>query len=364
MALEGLACSDLHLMGMYRNLGPQAPKLQFAEISKIYNYAVENGREHIFMPGDLSDVPRLDEENFSLLVTHLLTWDDSINTYYMLGNHDVEHKFKTSLDVLRILCEGGVFKRFKLFHAADTLKIDGVNVSFLPWPAMKAPKSKDGRGRLIFAHIEVEGAIGDNGRPLKGGNLDKVVRSKDDYIVSGHIHQYQELKSKRLTYVGNPYQKNFGESLPKGFIDFKAGYKTGDNKLQFKHTFVNNRPNFTLENIVVADQSDWDKIKDDPSIRYKVFVDRNAGVIVPKNIVQMRPNIVTITGVNTATMSVEEVMEQARGEGAGTQDLPKVNPMTGLKKFLKREGVDKSKMKIARAYVKEAMSYAAQVSAK
>lgn len=364
MALEALATSDWHLMGMYKALGANAPKLQFAEINKVYQHALANGQQHIFVPGDLSDVPRLDEENFSMLVAHLLTWDAHLNTYYMPGNHDVEHKFKTSLDVLRLLADAGVFRRFKLLHTADTLKIEGVNVSFLPWPHVEAPKAEDGRGRLIMAHIECAGAIGDNGRPLKAGNEDRVVRTADDYIVSGHIHQYQELKSKRLTYVGTLYQKNFGESLPKGFLEIKAGYKKGDSKLQFKHTFINGRPNFILESVVISDQSDWDKLRKDPNIRYKVFVDRNAGVIVPKGLTQEYPNIVTITGVNTKGISIEEAIEQTRGEGVNVSDLPQINPMTGLKKFMAREGiVDKATLKRARGYVKEAMAHAASVKA-
>ena len=358
MALEGIVTSDWHLGGMYTPLGTRAPELQFAEITKIYNYAAEQGTQKIFIPGDISDTPRMDEDNFVRLVMHLLTWDDSIDTYYMLGNHDVEHKFKTSLDVLKTLVDAGIFKRFKLFYGADTFKIDGVNVSFLPWPQMEAPVADDGRGRLIFAHIEAAGAIGDNGRPLKSGNEDRLVRTKHDYIVSGHIHQYQELASKRLTYVGTPYQKNFGESLPKGFIEFKAGYKKGEKTLRFKHQFVNNHPNFVLESFVVKDQSDWDKLKKDPNIRYKVFVDRNAGVIVPKNLTREYPNVVKLTGVNTASMSIEEVVEAARGEGAATGDMPQFNPLTGLKRFMKGEGMDKAQYGRAKNYVRDAIRFA------
>lgn len=362
MALEALVTSDWHLCGMYKPLGSAAPKMQFTEIDKIYAHAVENGFKHVFVPGDISDVSRMDEENFMMLVRHLMKWDSLIQTVYMRGNHDVEHKFKTSLDVLEVLCEVGVFKNFKLMTRAETLKIDGVNVSFLPWPANEAPKAKDGRGRLIFAHIETAGAIGDNGRPLKHGNDDQVVRTENDFIVSGHIHQYQELKKKRIVYVGTPYQKNFGESLPKGFIEIKAGYKKGDDKLQFKHTFVNNRPNFVLENFVVKEQGDWDKLKADPNIRYKVYVDRNAGVIVPKNITQLFPNVVHLSGVNTASKSIEEVLEEARSNGSDAQDLPKINPLTGLKKFLRKENVDEKLFKKARQYVREGMQYAAQKS--
>lgn len=364
MALEALSTSDWHLGGMYKPLGGRAAELQFNEIHKVYHYGLEHGVPRIFVPGDISDSPTLDEENMIRLVTLLVTYDDEIETHYMRGNHDVKSKFKTSLDLLAVLADAGVFKRFKLHTKANTSMIDGVNVSFLPWPSFEAPKADNGKGRLIFAHIEAIGAIGDNGRPLKAGNEEKVIRTADDYIVSGHIHQYQELKKKRMMYVGTLYQKNFGESLPKGFIHFKAGYKKGESKLQFKHDFINSRPNFVLESKVIKGPEDFADLKADPNIRYKLFVDRNAGVIIPKHLTQKFPNIVHISGVNTKGMSMEEVLEATRGESVTAGDLPQINPMMGLKPFLRKEGLDKGSMKKARSYVQEAMRHVSAVNAK
>ncbi len=367
MALRCLATSDWHLEGMYSPLGPKATSLQFQEIDKVYSHAIANGFEHIMVPGDISDVPRLSEEAMQRLIQLLLVYDNELNTYYIRGNHDRESRFKTSLDVLQVLVDGGAFKRFKLFSTAETVKIDGVNCSFVPWPETEAPKAKDGRGRLTFCHIEMAGAIGDNGRPLKIKEDDVpklITRTKDDYLISGHIHLHQELKSKRMVYVGTLYQKNFGESLPKGFLEIKAGYKKGENKLQCRHTFVNSRPNFVLEPFVVKEQSDWDRLKKDPNIRYKVFVDRNSGVVVPRRLTVDYPNVVTITGVNTKVKSVDEVIEASRGEASSVGDLPEFNPRKGLRKFLKAQGLeDKRVLAKAKKYVDEAVAYVNAVRA-
>lgn len=356
MALKGLVSSDWHLLGMAKVLGTKACEWQFREINKIYEHATQHSIEHIFVPGDISDVARLDEENFIALVSHLLTWDSSIKTYYIRGNHDRESRFRSSLDVLEVLCNGGIFKNFKLYSTAETVSIDGVNVSFLPFPETNVPEAKDKKPRLIFAHLETAGAIGDNGRPLKHGNDDKVNRTSKDYVISGHIHQYQEIKSKRFLYNGNPFQKNFGEQLPKGFIEIDAFYKDKGSRLVVNHTFINSKPNFTLVNLLINSQKDWSKLKKDPSIRYKLWIDRNEGILVPKDLTREYPNVISLNGIDGSKSKTSQDVLEVATKGITIQDLPKFNPLTGLKKFVLKEGLDKRSAKKARDYVLDALN--------
>jgi len=345
---RGIATSDWHLMGMTKVLGANASKIQLNEIRKIYEYAVSNGIKHVVSPGDITDNPNMDDSTFIQLLQFLLEWDSKVKTYYLVGNHDWEHRDKSSLDVLKVLAENGVFKNFRIFYQPKIIPIDGVLCAFLPFPHLDVPKSKKfpELGRLIFAHIEVQGAIGDNGRPLKTGHLDKLKYTDKDYVISGHIHQHQILKQKRFTYIGSPYQKNFGESLPKGFIEFQA--KNTNEGLKVKTEFVDNHPSFILKNVVIKEQSDWNLLEKDTTIKYKIHVDKNSDVVIPKNIMTDFPNIVHLSGFDSTKVKNADTIK--------VSDIPKINMKTGLSMLLKKEGFSKSQIKMAREMVQEAIS--------
>jgi hypothetical protein len=348
MALRGIVTSDWHLNGMAKIFRNPTEK-QIAEIHKPYRYAAEHGISHVFVPGDMSDVPRMDEHTLISIITLLLTYDGHIHTYYQLGNHDVAHTTKTSMDVLKVLADSGFFKTFHLFYQPTLKKIDGINCCFMPFPhnqVLEAPKPP-----LVFAHIEVAGAIGDNGRPLKHGDDEKFKRQAGDFIFSGHIHQQQFLRSKRFAYCGSLYQKNFGEALPKGFLDFTAKYVNGG-KLSVHHEFVNSHPDFTLETKLIESSDDWDTLTHDENIRYKILT--GEGVIVPKNIMRDFPNIIYLMG---AAKSVKVNMEQEEGERSAEltiRDLPKFNITTGLKRYLKESEMNDPQVKRAKSLVREA----------
>jgi len=349
MALQGIVTSDWHLMGMTKVLRTPT-ELQIQEIHKPYHYAIEHSIEHVFVPGDISDVPKMDDHELIALVTLLLSYDSlGINTYYALGNHDVESVKKTSMDVLRVMAENGMFKRFHLFFQPKVLPIDGVNVAFMPFPHVDVPKSKCGRPPLVFAHIETVGAVGDNGQPLRTKS-EGLNRQPGDFIFSGHIHQHQVLKEKRIVFPGSLYQKNFGESLPKGFVEFDAKYRNGE--LQVRHKFINSHPNFVLQNILIREQADWDKLQADPNIRYKVTVAE--GIVVPKGITTDFPNVVYMNGEHRgAALAIAGDPETASSD---IRDMPAFSLTTGLKSYLKAAQLEPKQIRRAREFVTEARS--------
>lgn len=346
MALQGIVTSDWHLLGM--NAIFKSPlERQMAEIHKPYRYAIEHGIQHIFVPGDMCDVPFMDDHTLIALITFLLSYDDQVDTHYQVGNHDVAHSKKTSMDVLKVLADSGFFKRFHLYSQPTIKKIEGVNCVFMPFPHEKVPDCP--KPPVVFAHIEVQGAIGDNGRPLKHGNDDRFIRQKGDYVFSGHIHQHQILHKKRFAYCGSLYQKNFGEALPKGFIEFEAKYVKGE--LKVKPTFIVSKPDFTLETKIITSSDDWDTLSREENIRYKILTEE--GIVVPKNIMRDFPNIIYLKG---AGKSVKVNMESEDGETASAtiKDMPKFGVTTGLKRYLKSAELDKRQIKRAQELVKEA----------
>lgn len=344
--LSGVVTADWHLGGMAKVFQDPLSR-QIAEIHKPYKFAIERGIERVFVPGDMSDIARLGEHELIALITLLLNYDEYIYTDYVLGNHDVSHLGKTSMDVLKVLSDSGFFKRFRVHTKPVAEKIDGVYVSYLPYPFFEVAKAK--LPPVVFGHVELIGAIGDNGRPMREGHDDKLKRQKGDFLITGHIHQYQYLESKRAIYPGTLYQKNFGESLPKGFIEFTAKYK--NDRLIVDHEFVNSHPNFNLVTKLIRSNKDFDKLSSDQDKRYKLLIEE--GVIVPKNLTLDFPNIVYING---ASSKVKPNME---GEVVGDQmvsiqDMPKFGITTGLTKYLKDSQLDKKQIRRAKELVNEA----------
>lgn len=312
-----------------------------AEIEKVFKHCTENDVHHLFMPGDMADKARISEVTFIALVTLLMKYDKYLSFYYLLGNHDVAHVGKTSMDVLKVFADSGVFKNVHLFSAPALLDIDGVDVGFVPFPHNTAPKSE--RPRLIFAHAEEAGAMGDYGTPLKSTHL-KVNRSKYDYVISGHLHTYQHLKKQRMLYNGALYQKTFGESPNKGFVEFQAKYR-GD-ELLVRHDFINSKPSFRLETLKIEDAQGWEQLEAGEHVFYRIYL--GDGVVAPKDIVREFPNIIQLNGTSYRGKGTVE-------EKVAADSIPKITPLTGLIDYLTRFDLDKREIKRAVGLVKEAI---------
>lgn len=343
--LRGISTSDWHLAGGLNNVfpGKALPKMMF-EIEKAFKYCVENDIHHLFMPGDISDKARLDEETFIALVALLLKYDEYVNFYYILGNHDFAQVGKTAIDILKVFAENGALKNVHIISKPEVRTIDGVEVGFVPFPFKKLD-AKDKTPKLIFAHIEEAGALGDNGLPLKSQHLG-LERNKGDFVISGHLHTHQVLKAKRLVFNGAPYQKTFGEQGPKGFVEFKARYN--DEDLQVKTTFVNSRPEFKLVNVTITEQEEWSNIERNENILYKITL--GEGIVPPKDITKEFPNIVMLNGVSYKGRSNIEV-----GDKMSDKDIPKITPLTGLVKYLKKYELTKEEVRMGVQMVKEAI---------
>lgn len=341
--LRGISTSDWHLDGGLTRVFPiKSLEKQLNEIRKVFQYAIENDIRHIFMPGDLSDKARLSEATLIALISMLLQFDKYVSFYYTLGNHDVAHVGKTSLDVLKVFADSGVFKNVHLFSAPEVRVIDGVEVGFVPYPHKALPKSK--KPRLIFAHIEESGAVGDYGVALKSAHM-TVDRTPEDFVISGHLHTYQFLKNKRTLYNGALYQKTFGESINKGFVEFQAKYREGD--LLVKHEFINTKPGFRLDTLKIEAREDWEQLEKGEHVFYRIYL--GEGVVTPKDIVREYPNIIQING---STYRGQAVVE----DKVDAASIPKITALTGLREFLLRYELTKPEMKRAVKMVREAIN--------
>ncbi len=340
--MRGIGTGDWHLNALAKHFDDSIVR-QMHEIDKMYKYAVAQGIDHIFVNGDVSNTPILSSDAYIALYALLMRYDGVVNTHYIAGNHDFSEVGKTSLDFLKVLVDNNVFKTFHIYLEPEQRKIDDTYVNFCPYPQLESLECK--RPALNMAHVEYNGALGDNGRKLRVKSEKEFTQADLDFTISGHIHQYQFLESKRAVYAGSPYQMNFGESLPKGFIDFETVSKKQE--LRFNHEFINLQPDFTLQQLVIKRTRDLEQLTNSDAVRYKLWVGEK--VRIPDNLMARFPNI---TGgiFDLETKQKSETIEVQKVE-RHTFDLTK-----NLKKFLKNQGHDKSQIKDAMAIVAEAMT--------
>lgn len=330
---EFIVTSDFHI-GSLKNVFADALHKQITEIFKIYKYAASRGIKYVIIPGDLTDTATISDVELIELIKLFLAFDDNIVTYYIAGNHDYFSVKKSSLGVLECLCEEGLLQNLHIIREPMMKKIEGTLVNFMPFPHVSFPESK--KPYLNFVHLDVDGAVGDN------GHLIKVKKDVDfgegNVTISGHNHKYQKIASKRLIYCGNPYQKKFSEELPKGFLECKAGYKDG--QLRLKHEFINNMPEFELRTVHIASERDLQKLVKSDSVAYKITT--GDGVVLPADIGKQF-NITTVKNPFNAQLVTADY------------GIQKTNLKTGLKPYLLDAGLSKAQLKTAAIMMKEAI---------
>ena len=341
--LRFISTSDWHFEGLKKLFPVKHMDLQLAQLHRIYEYAVENGINHVFVPGDIADIPHMEWATYIKLVTLLKSYDGLIHTHYIAGNHDFSDIKRTSLDLLQLLVDNNFFKTFNLYLDYGEDVIEGVPVSFLPYPL----GSKDARKSLNFAHITVPGAIGDNGRVIRESDGEDFDHPEEGFIISGHIHQYQHMRNQRVIYNGNPYQKNFGEALPKGFIDCKADVVK--KRIAVKHKQVILKPNYKLVNKIIETQEDLSGLSDSKYVKYKLKI--TGEVVLPSDLRIKHPNIHAITDSRNGSITLEE---DTSDRNISSIDI---NPVNGLKQALKARGLTKKEYLSAKREVLVALDH-------
>lgn len=339
--LHGIVTSDWHLEGLSNIFPNDGVERQLAVIDRIYQYAVDMGIKHIFIPGDITDTDSMSVDTQRKLIKFFAKYDGLICSYYIGGNHDYHDINTTSVDLMGDLCAMDLYDSVE-FHTKPKQKvIDGVTVNFIPFPATERPKSK--RPALNFVHCDYNGAVGDNGRPLKATH--EVATRAGDFTFSGHIHKRQFLKKRRIAYCGNPYQKNFGENDPKGFIEFQAEYVKG--KLDVTFRDVELKQDFRFVTKKIEKQADFDTIKHNDGCLYRLYLSDD--VVMPATLRNDCPNVLQVYNGSKLQKAEATLLVQQ-------YDAQLVDPTKGLARAMKDLGHSKSDYLLAKQVVKDAMS--------
>lgn len=277
--MEAVVTTDWHLdvlnNGVFRHDPEQGIKLQIKDIEKPFEYALENGIKNIIVAGDIGQHCELSSLAKFYLLSLLMKYDSILDIHIIPGNHDYNKVGVHSLKLVELLCEKNKFNSVYLYTDPTLVEIEGTPVYFLPYPHTKGKKNV-----VNVAHLDPNGARRDNGKKITNG-CDLL---EDTQWIVGHLHTYQNFGN--LILPGTLYQCNFGESLPKGFLHVKAGKK-------FRHRFIEVKPSFTFNTILIESSDDWTQISRNEREFYRVYV--QSSLTVPEDIYQY-PNILQLSG--------------------------------------------------------------------
>jgi hypothetical protein len=287
--LEGVCLGDGHLDKLTK-YWPNANEMMINGWRRVLNAAIADGVRYAFLLGDVADgirdstgnAMRLTEAAQCSLLKFFFEYDGRIHIDTILGNHDWASEGSHSLQIFFELQRHKAFKTIKFHERATCVKRGGIWCNFLPYPNIKPT---DERAQVAFAHYEVGGAVGDNGRQ----NRHEETYEFDIPFIQGHLHTRQKVRNHY--YPGTLYQTSFGESLPKGYMRFKTDGR------KFKHQWVDVDPEFKLINLHINKREDLKQLTESETTLYKLFV--HSDVTIPDDLLTRFPNVVNRLAFNT-----------------------------------------------------------------
>lgn len=152
-----------------------------------------------------------------------------INLHVLIGNHDVPYKNTNEINAMTELFRDS---DINYYDSPKTVTFDGHDILLMPWinfqnysDALKA--MKDTPAQVMFAHLEVAGALMDKGNVNEHG-MDLKVFKKFELVCSGHFHHKNKIGN--VQYLGCPYEMTWIDYQdPKGFHI----YDTDTRELEF-----------------------------------------------------------------------------------------------------------------------------------
>lgn len=263
--MEAVGVGDLHTtnvagQGALSKYIPNPNEMVFDEFQKIVDWARARHIHNVIQAGDVCDGPRMSYEAM-LALSAFLRRNDDMNFHFMLGNHDMYGETPAAGHSLEIV------RQFKLphvkFHTSpETVKIDGVDVRFLPYPH----EDFDTRALNVY-HKEVRGAKNDAGKSFD----DDVLPASKAVTVAGHLHTAQRIRN--TFFMGTPYQTNFGEKLPKYFHHIRF-----NSVKDYDIELIKHEPKYTLHTVVLNSRDDLKAIPTKPTQFVKLIIQDGADV--------------------------------------------------------------------------------------
>ena len=278
MSLSVAFIGDLHLDKLNK-YWPDAIHKQLGDNKKILTYCVRTGIKHIVYLGDISETPNLSDESKEALFFQLEEFHEKYGLLFhiILGNHDYSRKGQHSLKLVSSFATKYLGSGVFIHENPQQQEIDGVPFNFCPFPFFEEyPES------VNVGHFEVSGAKTDSG--IK---VEKTKHHPQHFWVMGHLHTRQKVRN--IFYPGTPYQLNFGERLPKGFLVGNFSYKRGE--LQRKLEWVEVSPSFTFQSVEALSQKQLESLEFKVNSLYRLYV---KDIVLSTAFLDNHPNVVQV----------------------------------------------------------------------
>lgn len=146
------------------------------------------------------------------------------------GNHD-KTNYTSHLSYLDVIEYGSDFVRIESLPAFENIKTSNdIRFAFLPYflegdcynnylkkliSSIKIDNKIKYRRTILFTHIGINGALNNDAANVENG-VEKESFDFFDLVIVGHYHNRNAL-TKKIHYIGNTHQQNFGEDENKGF---------------------------------------------------------------------------------------------------------------------------------------------------
>jgi len=192
----------------------------------VYKEAAKRGIPYVFFAGDLfHDRQRINIYAYDRTYEILQKYSKDIQSYYILGNHDIFFRTRRSTSSVRPFSE-----IINVIENPCTIQIENLKIDFLPYtenPSVDIQKNFDGSSEILIGHLALGGAILNAFHNIKYRDSDLIenIRETPTALLSkykkaflGHFHSRQQV-SPTIEYIGSPLQLSYGESGDKkGFI--------------------------------------------------------------------------------------------------------------------------------------------------
>lgn len=130
------------------------------------------------------------------------------NIVLLVGNHDAYYKDRSDVNSISIFEER---KNVKVISSTFETTILGKHCAFVPWgESLEKISNND----IIFGHFEIESFKMNSFKMCDKGTKTSDLLEKSNLVLTGHFHLRDErdYKGKRIVYVGNPFEMDFGDT--------------------------------------------------------------------------------------------------------------------------------------------------------